>query len=50
MESGKKVSLRHFLADQKIASSRKKCILGHPTARATHSDYGPTKMSLTLAA
>ena len=24
-----------FLADQKIASSSKKCILGHPIARAT---------------
>ena len=26
MEGGKKVSLRHFLADQKIASSWKKCV------------------------
>ena len=35
MEGGKKVSLHHFLADQKIASSWKKCVLGHPIARAT---------------
>ena len=35
MEGGKKVSLRHFLADQKIAGSWKKCILGHPIVRAT---------------
>ena len=44
----KKVSLRCFLADQKIAISWKKCVLGHPIARATsycqtHSDYGPPK-------
>ena len=33
MESWKrKVSLRRFLADQKIASSWKKCVLGHPIA------------------
>ena len=31
----KKVSLRRFLAAQKITSSLKKCILGHPVARAT---------------
>ena len=31
----KKVSLRRFLADQKIANSYKKCVLGHPIARAT---------------
>ena len=31
----KKVSLRRFLADKKIASSWKKCVLGHPTTRAT---------------
>ena len=31
----KKVSLRHFLADQKIVSSSKKCVLGHPIVRAT---------------
>ena len=30
MEGGKKVSLRRFLADEKIASLWKKCILGHP--------------------
>ena len=35
MEGGKKVSLRRFLADQKIASSCKKCVLGNPIARAT---------------
>ena len=35
MEGGKKVSLHRFLADQKIASSWKKCVLGHPIARAT---------------
>ena len=27
--------LRRFLADQKIASSWNKCVLGHPVARAT---------------
>ena len=32
---GKKVFLRRFLADQKIASSWRKCVLGHPIARAT---------------
>ena len=31
----KKGSLRHFLVVQKIASSWKKCVLGHPVARAT---------------
>ena len=36
MEGGKKVTLYHFLADQKIASSWKKCILGHSIARATN--------------
>ena len=35
MEGGKKVSLHRFLADQKIASSWKICVLGHPIARAT---------------
>ena len=30
-----KMSLRRFLADQKIASSGKKCLLGHPITRAT---------------
>ena len=34
MEGGKKC-LCLFLADQKIASLWKKCILGHPVARAT---------------
>ena len=35
MEVGKKMSLRWFLADQKIVSSWKKCVLGHPIAWAT---------------
>ena len=35
MEDGKKGSLYCFLAGQKIVSSRKKCVLGHPIARAT---------------
>ena len=34
MEGGEKVFLRRFLADQKIASSWKKCVLGHPIGRA----------------
>ena len=34
MEGGQKVSLRCFLADQKITISWKKYILGHPIARA----------------
>ena len=34
MEDGNKVFLRPFLADQKIAISWKKCVLGHPIARA----------------
>ena len=34
VEGGKKVSLRRFLADQKIASSWKKIVLGHPIVRA----------------
>ena len=35
IEGGKKGSLRHFLADHKITSSWKKCVLGHPIAQAT---------------
>ena len=35
MEGEQKVSLRHFGADQKIASSYKKRVLGHPKAWAT---------------
>ena len=35
MKGGKKVSLHHFLAGQKIACSWKKCVLGHPIAQAT---------------
>ena len=36
MEGEKKeVSLHRFSADQKIASSWKKCVMGHPMARAT---------------
>ena len=34
-EGGKKMSLHCFLAVQKIASSWKKCVLGHPMAWAT---------------
>ena len=57
IEGGNKMYLRRFLADQKIVSlCGKKCVLGHPIARATsysccqtHSDYGPPKMSLKLA-
>ena len=49
----KKVSLRHFLADLKIAYSEKKCVLGHPIAVIayfqTHYDYGPQKISFKLA-
>ena len=58
-ESGWRVEkrcLHNFLADQKIASLWKKCILGHPVAEQqvtaccqTHSDYRPQKMPLTLA-
>ena len=33
-QGGKKVSLRHFWADQKIAISRKYFVLGHPLAQA----------------
>ena len=32
VESGKKKCLRPFLADQKITSLWKKCVLGHPVA------------------
>ena len=35
MKGKKKVSWCHFLADQKIAISWKKCVLGHPIAQAT---------------
>ena len=35
MEGEQKVSLRRFGADQKIVNSLKKCVLGHPKARAT---------------
>ena len=35
MEGRKKVSLHRFFADQKIVISWKKCIPGHPIARAT---------------
>ena len=35
MEGGQKVALHCFLADQKIASVEKICVLGHPVARAT---------------
>ena len=56
MEGGKKVSLCHFLADQKTVSLWKNCVLGHPMAYSasnncckTLSDYGPPNMSLKLA-
>ena len=49
----KKVSLCHILADQKIVSSWKKCILGHEQQVIaycqTDSDHGPPKMPLKLA-
>ena len=35
MEGGKTVSLRRFLANQKISSLWKKYVLGHPKARTT---------------
>ena len=53
MEGGKKVSLRRvFLLTRRSRVRRKKCVLGHPIARATsycllpdtHYDYGPPKM------
>ena len=46
MEGGKKVFLRRFLADQKIASSWEKCVLGHPKARATSYCLLPDTFSL----
>ena len=51
MEGGKKVSLHHYLADQKITSLwGKKCVLGHPSyCLLPHFDYGPPKISLKLA-
>ena len=51
MDDGNKVSLSHFLADQKIVSSWKKCILGQQVIACcqTHSDYRPPKMPLKLA-
>ena len=56
MEGGKKVSLCHFLADQKIGVCRKKQfwgILQHEQQVTayfqTHYDYGPPKMPLKLA-
>ena len=57
MERGKKVSLRRFLADQKIAISYKICVLGHPIGTsnklvliARHiMTTGPPKMPLKLA-
>ena len=56
MEDGKKGSLRHFLADHKIASSWKKMHFGASYSMSTklllvaiHSDYGPPKMPLKLA-
>ena len=54
-EGGKKVSLRRFFClTRRLRVRRKKCVLGHPIARAiaycqTHYDYGPPKMPLKLA-
>ena len=41
MEGGKKVSLHHFLVDQKLASSWIFFVLGHPIARATSYCFLP---------
>jgi len=57
MEGENKVSLHHFLADQKIARTLKKKafwgILNHEQQVIAyfqiHYDYGPQKMPLTLA-
>ena len=57
MVGGTKVSLRRFLADQKIAILWKNAFWWHAIAQATsycllpdtHSDYGPPKMPLKLA-
>ena len=55
MEGGKKVSLRRFLADQKIANSWKKMRFGASYSTSnkllliSHYDYGPPKMPLKLA-
>ena len=49
MEGGKKVSLRHFLADQKIVSLWKNCVLGHPIARATSYCLLPDTFSLQVS-
>ena len=46
MEDGEKKSLHHFSADQKIASSRRKCVLGHLIARATSYCLLPDIFSL----
>jgi len=35
MEGGKKVSLRHFMADLDDREFVEKCVLGHPIAQAT---------------
>ena len=42
----KTVSLHCFLADQKIASLWKKCVLGHPIARATNDCLLPDRFWL----
>ena len=64
MEGGQKVSLRRFLGwpEDSREFVEKKCVLGHPVARATsycllpdtaccptRSNYGPPKMPLKLA-
>ena len=46
MEGGKEISLHQFLADRKIKSLWKKCVLGLIVCCETHSDYGPPKMPL----
>ena len=52
MEGGGKVSLHRFSADLKTASSFWGILLHEQQVIAfcqTHSDYGPSKMSLKLA-
>ena len=50
----KSVSASFFCLTRRLRVRRKKCVLGHPIARAiaycqTHYDYGPPKMPLKLA-
>ena len=46
MEGEKKESLSRFLADQKIVSSQKKCVLGHPIVQATSYCLFPDTLGL----